>query len=186
MVAFSFKPEFAPLRDFIVERAELVLRLPRRQLTKFAFSFQKCGVLDDCKDGGYDSGSDGEELFRSLGVVPSMPSPNGGGGIDPLFSRLAGATIIRIGAPDRGTFDGGGLVIDYQTPGSFECHRAVLAFNENGMWLLYDSLTAPAHSGLSSTATLRRMIGRSPTPVGDAVFRAAQVRTSRSPPPRPS
>jgi hypothetical protein len=55
---------------------------------------------------------------------------------------MTGATIVRIGAPAEDGIEGGGLVIDYVPQGGAAVYRAVLAFNESGMWVLLDTYAA--------------------------------------------
>jgi hypothetical protein len=55
-------------------------------------------------------------------------------------SLAEGATILRIGGTDDDVkIEGGGLLIDYKTVGD-RITRLILGFNENGMWVEYDSL----------------------------------------------
>jgi hypothetical protein len=60
-------------------------------------------------------------------------------GTEPALRRLAGARIVRIGAPAERSFEGGGLVVDYILPGSTAEHRLIFEFNELGMWIVWDS-----------------------------------------------
>lgn len=83
----------------------------------------------------------GDYSLENVPVIPAMPSPDGAGGEEQLFSRMAGATIVRIGAPAGSPLEGGGLVIDYRVSGEAELRRVAFAFNENGMWLVYDGLS---------------------------------------------
>lgn len=87
-----------------------------------------------------------DEIYQGLTVIPSLPDPNMVREADPLFERLVGATILRIGAPSESSLlngevglEGGGLVIDYLLPNDPTPYRAILAFNENGMWVMYES-----------------------------------------------
>ena len=74
--------------------------------------------------------------FASVEVLPRLPDwfhPNQG---DPLPCDIVGATIINFGTiPTARSVEGGGLIIDYQSPGSDQPTRIVLAFNELGMWV---------------------------------------------------
>ena len=89
------------------------------------------------------AGTEDRRDWASIPVVPVLPeSLHAAEGSDEIFVRLAGAKIIRIGAPSIPVADrleGGGLVIDYTLPGSAVEHRLVFAFNELGMWIERDS-----------------------------------------------
>ena len=79
--------------------------------------------------------------FAALEVVTAFPDSLHGAIEDAeVFRRLAGAEIIRIGAPSKGDFEGGGLIIDYRLHGFAEIHRLILSFNELGMWVTWDSM----------------------------------------------
>ena len=65
--------------------------------------------------------------------------PEGG---EEIFRRLVGCKIIRIGSAADADLEGGGLIIDYSIANSALEHRLVFAFNELGMWLLWDSMEA--------------------------------------------
>jgi hypothetical protein len=54
---------------------------------------------------------------------------------------LIGAEIVNFGAPVGGSFDGGGLVIDYRPKGCDEIKRLILDFNESGMWSVYNGIS---------------------------------------------
>jgi hypothetical protein len=74
------------------------------------------------------------EKVTALSVLPNWPGhyPNRLG--DPIPAELCGAKILRIGgASDCRMFEGGGLLIDYETPRGVR--RIALAFNECGMWV---------------------------------------------------
>ncbi|MSP76029.1 MAG: hypothetical protein EXR12_07830 [Rhodospirillaceae bacterium] len=87
--------------------------------------------------------------FKNLEVVAALPSafhfPEGA---EELFKRLAGAEIIRIGAPPTKGIEGGGLIIDYRQKGASEYRRAVFAFTEIGMWLEFDDVLQPLPIGM--------------------------------------
>jgi len=83
----------------------------------------------------------GAELLRQLHVIEALPASSGAHrGEEQVFQRLRGSRISRIGAPSIGGIEGGGLVIDYVRNGTHG--RVVFGFNENGMWIEFDSLTA--------------------------------------------
>ena len=98
--------------------------------------------------------SERDHLGSAL-VIPVMPDPNHSGRDEELFRRLSGATIVWIGTPAESPLEGGGLVIDYRLPGEPDISRAVLAFNENGMWLMYDGrcLSEPIGPHLDNSIT---------------------------------
>ena len=77
--------------------------------------------------------------YAELNVVPALPlgrfQAEGG---EAVLRRMQGSTILRIGAPAEGDFDGGGLVIDYRPVGSTTNWRLVLGFHEGGMWVEHD------------------------------------------------
>jgi hypothetical protein len=85
--------------------------------------------------------------YACMTVIEAAPSANHyPSGDEEAFKRLAGATIVRIGSsPDAASpeamLEGGGLFIDYKLPDSTATHRLVFGFNENGMWLVFDSLS---------------------------------------------
>lgn len=74
--------------------------------------------------------------YSGINVVTAFPSalhmPHGG---EEIFSLMRGAKIVRIGAPDRGDFEGGGLVIDFIPSGNAQVRRAIFAFNDLSFWL---------------------------------------------------
>jgi hypothetical protein len=73
-----------------------------------------------------------------IAVLPaSLHAAEGG---EEVLLRLAGARIVRIGAPAGREVEGGGLVLDYMLPGSSIEHRIIFAFTELGMWIRWDSL----------------------------------------------
>jgi hypothetical protein len=78
--------------------------------------------------------------YAGLKIVEALPlsrfAPEGGEG---LFRRLRGATIVRIGSTSEAGIEGGGLIIDYKAAGDDAEHRFVLAFNESGMWVVFDT-----------------------------------------------
>jgi hypothetical protein len=82
-----------------------------------------------------------ERDWSNMPVVAALPAslhPAEGG--EDVLRRLAGATIVHIGAPETSSFEGGGLVLDYTLPGSTVQHRIIFAFTELGMWIEWDSL----------------------------------------------
>jgi hypothetical protein len=68
-----------------------------------------------------------------------------------LFRSLAGARIIRAGAPvtDK-PVEGGGLVIDYVRDGDDQVRRLVFGFNDEGMWVEYEGLSTLASTRASA------------------------------------
>jgi hypothetical protein len=68
--------------------------------------------------------------------------------------RLRGATILG-GTDGDVKSEGGGLLIDYKTVGD-RIARLILGFNENGMWVEYDSL-APVGANFQDNG---RQVGR--------------------------
>jgi len=80
------------------------------------------------------------DRYRKARIIEALPGPDGPGGENELFERLAGATICHIGMPENLPLEGGGLAIDYVPSGErgeVRC-RVIFAFNENGMWLVYN------------------------------------------------
>lgn len=77
--------------------------------------------------------------FSDLSVVEALPlgrfRAEGG---EAVLRRMKGSTILRIGTPSEGDFDGGGLIIDYRPVGSTTNWRLVLGFHEGGMWVEHD------------------------------------------------
>ncbi|MEF2549724.1 hypothetical protein VQ045_21780 [Aurantimonas sp. E1-2-R+4] len=82
---------------------------------------------------------DKNERFRKASVIEALPSsrfsPHGG---KELFRCMRGATIVVIGSMAEEGLEGGGLIIDYRLSSGMT-ERAVLAFNESGMWI-FDSV----------------------------------------------
>lgn len=76
--------------------------------------------------------------LSSAELVPNLPDyfrPREG---DPIPADLIGAEIVAMGTlPDRGSVEGGGLVIDYRPAGTDAPRRVVFAFNELGMWVVF-------------------------------------------------
>jgi hypothetical protein len=74
--------------------------------------------------------------YRSAKIIQSFPRALGrlGGEQDDLLPHMAGATIIRIGSIEDVDLEGGGLVIDYRPQGVSGTLRVVFAFNELGLW----------------------------------------------------
>jgi hypothetical protein len=79
----------------------------------------------------------GRNNYKETAVIEALPGPDGPRGEEDLFESLAGATIIRVGMPSDIPLEGGGLVVDYRLAGETGSHRAIFAFNENGMWLVW-------------------------------------------------
>jgi len=79
--------------------------------------------------GKEDSGSDSMPFIAALPSALSSPRE----GTEEL-ARLKGATIIQVGTTTPGTFEGGGLLIDYADT-SHALHRIIFAFTECGMWV---------------------------------------------------
>jgi hypothetical protein len=79
-------------------------------------------------------------------ILPNLPAIFGPERGHPLPAGLKGSTVLNIGmAASEADVSGGGLVIDYSRPGSKKKRRVVLAFNELGMWVVYQGqLRAPA------------------------------------------
>lgn len=81
------------------------------------------------------------EACKTAEVVETLPGYDGRSlGEEELFQSLAGATIVRIGMPSMPAntpLEGGGLVIDYCVKGQSDLRRAVFAFNDCGMWLVW-------------------------------------------------
>ena len=77
----------------------------------------------------------GDDDLKKLPVIDALPCsrwpPSKERGI---FSKLAGATILRMGGTTEDIFEGGGLILDYRPLNSEQVHRIVFAFNENAMW----------------------------------------------------
>ncbi len=87
----------------------------------------------------------GEELFLGLNLVAALPfSRHACQGGEAVLKRLTGARIVRIGGTndDEPKIEGGGLIIDYVPEGGEAVERVVFAFNENGMWVVYEALPA--------------------------------------------
>jgi hypothetical protein len=79
---------------------------------------------------------------QSFGIEPTWPSIF----IDEpseVFASMAGATIVRIGAPTglARTPDGGGLAIEYIPGGETASRTLLIAFNECGMWEVDETTT---------------------------------------------
>jgi hypothetical protein len=78
--------------------------------------------------------------FEKLNVIEGLPlSRSAPQGAEALFRRLRGATIVQIGSTDEDGIEGGGLIIDYIAPGERIGRRVVFAFNESGMWIVFES-----------------------------------------------
>jgi hypothetical protein len=69
-----------------------------------------------------------------LSIEPRLPRYNGRGEYCPLFSRLAGARILRIGTSPDCDVEGGGLAVEVQFR-SGEREVVLFAFNDEGLWL---------------------------------------------------
>lgn len=77
--------------------------------------------------------------FSKIKPIPKLPN---------FFARelggeipadLIGAVILGIGTvPDPLDVDGGGLVVDYRPAKSKATKRIVFAFNERGMWVIFN------------------------------------------------
>ncbi|MEP2120147.1 MAG: hypothetical protein ABJP87_15555 [Bauldia litoralis] len=82
----------------------------------------------------------GEDLFRDLDVVASLPrglhTPTGG---EDIVSRLTGAKIVRFGSCNEriAELEGGGLIIDFVPEGGADVERVIFALAGNGMWAVY-------------------------------------------------
>lgn len=106
----------------------------------------------------------GQIDYASLHVLGAAPLagryPSGDEGV---FKRLAGAVIVRIGAPPpeaiSGRIEGGGFIIDYALPGSDAVHRVVFAFNENGMWVVSNSYDTSCARPFPAKFTLTARLG---------------------------
>jgi hypothetical protein len=74
--------------------------------------------------------------YRSAEIVESFPRAlsRREGERDDLLCDMAGATIVRIGSIEDADLEGGGLVIDYKPRGVSGARRVVFAFNELGLW----------------------------------------------------
>jgi hypothetical protein len=81
--------------------------------------------------------------YKGLEIIPALPSglhlPEGD---EEIFRRLVGCKITGIGSTANADIEGGGLLIDYTLPDSELPQRLVFAFNELGMWTIWDSLAA--------------------------------------------
>jgi hypothetical protein len=80
--------------------------------------------------------------YRSLKIVEAFPlarfAPEGG---EVLFRRMRGATIVQIGSTDEDGIEGGGLLIDYVPANGTTPYRIVFAFNELGLWTVWEGPT---------------------------------------------
>lgn len=80
-----------------------------------------------------------QENYLGLKIIEALPlamyRPEGG---EETLHRMRGATIRRIGGTDEGDLEGGGLLIDYVRPGEREEWRVVFAFNELGLWTVWE------------------------------------------------
>jgi hypothetical protein len=74
--------------------------------------------------------------YTRVAVIEALPDfLHGPQGAEPLFGRMAGATLLRIGTLNTAGLEGGGLVIDYRPAGEPRARRrAVFGFNELGLW----------------------------------------------------
>lgn len=77
--------------------------------------------------------------YRTLKIREALPlsrfRPEGG---EALLRGMAGATIVRIGSTDEDGIEGGGFLIDYVRAGEKQTRRAVFAFNESGLWPVWE------------------------------------------------
>lgn len=69
-----------------------------------------------------------------VNILEVWPSAFGAREPSELFRRLRGATIVRIGVPENGNLEGGGLALEYRDTPSSESKYIFLEFNELGMW----------------------------------------------------
>jgi hypothetical protein len=74
--------------------------------------------------------------YRSAEIIESFPRALGRREWerDDLLRHMAGAIIIRIGSIEDADLEGGGLVVDYKPRGANGTVRVVFAFNELGLW----------------------------------------------------
>jgi len=81
----------------------------------------------------------GSQDYRSAEIVESFPRAlcRQGGERDELLRHMAGATIIRIGSIEDADLEGGGFVVDYRPRGVSGTLRVVFAFNELGLWAVW-------------------------------------------------
>ena len=79
--------------------------------------------------------------YAALEIMEALPhalyQPESG---EILLRRMRGATIVRIGSTDEEGIEGGGLLIDYVPANGHQVRRAVFAFNELGLWTLWEGL----------------------------------------------
>jgi hypothetical protein len=77
-----------------------------------------------------------EAPFAALNIIEALPMghflPQGG---EEVLREMSGATIVRIGSPDEGDLEGGGLIIDFRPAGEVKIRRVVFSFNERAMWV---------------------------------------------------
>lgn len=77
--------------------------------------------------------------YVGLKIVEAFPhalyAPEGG---EVLLRGMRGATIVRIGSTDEEGIEGGGLLIDYVPANGTRARRAVFAFNELGLWTVWE------------------------------------------------
>jgi hypothetical protein len=67
-------------------------------------------------------------------IMPVLPDHRGPKYGDELPEGILGSRIVNAGMPNVHIPDGA-FVIDYQPSGSEEIKRAVLCFNESGIWI---------------------------------------------------
>ena len=69
-------------------------------------------------------------------IIPKLPNCLSATDGEMIPDGLVNATILAFGTLDpAANVSGGGLVIDYRPEGSLESIRAILAFDETGMWI---------------------------------------------------
>jgi hypothetical protein len=74
--------------------------------------------------------------FSEMEIVNRLPDRRGAGRGGLIPQELFGATIVNIGAcANENSVEGGGLVVDFRTPGSTKIKRIVFGFTERGMWV---------------------------------------------------
>lgn len=77
--------------------------------------------------------------YAGLNIVEALPcSRSAATGAEELFKRLRGATIVRMGSTNEDGIEGGGLILDYRANGEAGTRRVVFAFNESGMWVVFE------------------------------------------------